>query len=45
MFTRELCLMSRKKITLLYAKRYRKARRKKEKSEILNEFVLSLIHI
>ena len=39
MFTRELCLMSRKKITLLYAKRYRKARRKKEKSEILNEFV------
>ena len=39
MFTRELCLMSRKKITLLYARRYRKARRKKEKSEILNEFV------
>jgi len=39
MFTRELCLMSRKKITLLYARRYRKARRKKEKSEILNEFM------
>ena len=41
MFTRELCLMSRKKITLLYAKRYRKARRKKEKSEIVNAFVNS----
>jgi len=29
MLTKELCLMSRKKITSLYAKKYRKAKRKK----------------
>jgi len=32
-------LMSRKKVTLVYAKRYRRASSKKEKSQILDEFV------
>ncbi len=36
--TKEVDLMSRKKITLLYAKRYKKASSKKEKSRILDEF-------
>ncbi len=39
MLTKELCVMTRKKISLLYAKRYRKAKRKKDKSEILDEFI------
>ncbi len=39
MSTKELCIMSRKKITLLYAKRYKKAKRKRDKSRILDEFV------
>lgn len=38
MLTKELCVMTRKKIAFLYVKRYRKARRKKDKSEILDEF-------
>ena len=37
--TKEMDLMSRKKVALVYAKRYRRARCKKEKSQILDEFI------
>jgi len=39
MASKEMDLMSRKKVTLVYAKRYRRASSKKEKSQILDEFV------
>jgi len=39
MASKEMDLMSRKKATLVYAKRYRRASSKKEKSQILDEFV------
>ena len=38
MAEKEMDLMSRKKVTLIYARRYRKASSKKEKSQILDEF-------
>jgi len=36
---KEMDLMSRKKVTLIYARRYRKASSKKEKSQLLDEFI------